>query len=115
MGRHIEIPNNPVDLSKIRTQLVLLKTDTEQVAPELEAFHRGNVESLIHRMMTCDLGGVLTEYTELKASGELLAHRAIKSDIDVTKRVDAIDLLLKEILLEIATEKCQCNIIKEEV
>ncbi len=105
---------NPVDLSKIRTQLVLLKTDTEQVAPELEAFHRGNVESLIQRMSSCDLSAVLTEYSEYKASGELLTHRAMKSDIDVTKRVDVIDLLLKEILLEIAVEKCQCNIVKEE-
>lgn len=102
------------DLSKIRAQLVLLKTDTEQVAPELEFFHRGATESLIKRMAGCDLAGVLTEYSEFKAAGEMLAHRAMKSDINVTPRIDTIDTLLIETLLEIATEHCQCQLVKPE-
>ena len=104
--------NIRTELSKIRAQMVLLQTDTERVAPELESFHRNAIEDLILKMESCDLSAVLTGYSEFKAAGEMLAHRAKKSDIDVTQRIDDIDTLLRETLLELATEKCHCQLPK---
>ena len=99
-------PNNPVDLSNIRGELVRLETDLEGKKPYLSKVYRESVEGAISRIKMCDLRGALDQSMFAFA----LAGSLIKdTELTTMSRVDNISNQLKDKMVEIAIEACQCK------
>lgn len=95
---------NPVDLSKIRGELVRLETDLEYQSASSEAF-RESIEGAINMMGTCDLKAALYEFGMVIVVGGMLMHR----QPNVAERIDNIEDELKDIIATIAEEVCECK------
>lgn len=119
---------NPIDKSKIRGELVRLKTDIEEYQHDVgitgkgrtlsptnlllqhEEIYRDNVERAMEDMAECNLKGVFLDLEVLDNSAVYL----MRQNHDAGSRIATIEHLLKEAIIEIATEKCQCKFHKEE-
>ena len=112
-----------VDKSKIRGELVRLKTDLEEVStPEriiiqrgliqanetYEPLYRGTIEKTLDLMEKCDLKGALSELIVLESARGYLSH------FDYSRRLPGIYELLIDTLVEIANNNCKCQFKEEE-
>jgi len=97
--------DNPVDLSKIRGELVRLETDLEGKKPYLSEAFRESVEGAISQMKMCNLRGAIDQ----SEAAQLFANMIQCNEPDSTKRIDNIENQLKDLMVEIAIEACNCK------
>ena len=118
---------NPIDKSKIRGELVRLKTDMEEHQHDIgitgegrplsptgllmqhEDIYRETVERAMADMANCDLKGVFLDLEVMDNSALYL----MRQNHDIGNRIATIEQLLKDAIIEIANEKCQCKFQKE--
>lgn len=107
-----KMSNNPVDrvhyhpFSKIRGEVVRLKTDLEGKQPYLFEAFRESVEGTISQMRMCNLRGALdqVDFASVIAS-------TFRLDFP---RVNDIETQLKDLIVELAVENCECKLLKED-
>ncbi len=105
-----------LDKSKIRGELIRLKTDIEeQISPNdpaqigmEEAFYRGNVEKALEDMENCHFKNVLSDLELMDISRGFLIR------YDSQRRFPKIQDMLIKALIEIANESCQCKFYEKE-
>lgn len=112
---------------KLRTQLVLLKSDIEDVFSDIAAgervnkpvfdkshidnaenFFRGSVERVMADIERCDLRGAI-EDMQLIDTGKILLN-----EFDAGRRMASIHDELIEFIVETATKQCKCRVSHEE-
>lgn len=103
-SREEEEEDNPVDLSKIRGELVRLETDLEGKKPYLSEAFRESVEGAIGQMKMCNLRGALDQVEFASFIGSTLQTWGHPP------RVNNIENLLKDLIVEIAIEACDCKV-----
>lgn len=103
--------DNPVDLSKIRGELVRLQTDLDGQMDWAEAGFRQSIEGTIIQMKLCNLKTALDQYDMVAILGDILRRGTSSGSIeeDITSRVNNIEDKLKDLMVEIATEICGCK------
>ena len=97
-------PNNPVDLSKIRGEIIRLETDLEGKRAYLSEAYRESVEGAIDQMKICNLRGALDQSEMALMIGGMLGREP-----GIAGRIDTIENQLKDLMVEIAIEACDCK------
>lgn len=105
-------PGNPGPdiLKELNIKQIQLKTDTEKVAPELEASYRASIDNSRFMMSYCGFSSAIANYLSAHHFGEMIIDR-VPSTLD---KVDIINELALQALEELAVENCSCKFIKEE-
>jgi len=97
------------DLSKIRGELVRLETDLEGKRKYLSSEYRESVEGAMSQMKMCNLRGAIDQ-----SEMALLFAHMLGQEPGIARRVDNIENLLKDLMVEIAIEFCNCKFAKED-
>ena len=106
-GRRAMEKDNPGNLHKMRGELIRLKTDMENAAPELESIYRISLESAVQSAAACYLLDALNDYTYGIEMGKLIERRLGTGYGD---RFMKIEDLAKEAIIEELEKNCSCKI-----
>lgn len=103
-----------VDKSKIRAELVRLKTDADDPYSILEPLYRENIEGILNAMESCDFKKVLEDFPEIDLTKKLiLGRQSYSQKPHIHSRMLKIENMLIDTLVEIANTNCKCQF-KEE-
>ena len=113
--RRKKMDNPGIEKSKshkaVRLELIKLKTDIEEVAPELEPLYRGSIEAAIGQAELCNLKGAFQHLAFARDTGNLIRRRIPKM---FRERLELIEDFTIEAMVEELTMYCNCQFQKKE-
>lgn len=105
----VEKEHHPDPHRELRIELIKLKTDMENAAPELEPLFRETLELSIKRANDCDLYNSLSDF-----AFALMLVSSIERRLGTGYGTDfaKIENLAKDAIIQGLVENCQCQLVK---